>query len=95
VRDEDLVRSVSQNPQSANLSDRQRALMDFAIRLTGTPQAVEGADIERLRQQGFGDRAIHDLAAIIAYFNLVNRIASGLGVELESDLGTEGSKNGS
>jgi len=69
--------------------------VDFAIRLTATPQAVEETDIGRLREQGFGDRAIHDLVAIIAYFNLVNRIASGLGVDLEPYLRTEGSENGS
>jgi uncharacterized peroxidase-related enzyme len=94
VRDDDLVRSVSQDPGSAALNGRQRALVDFAIKLTESPHAVEEADIGRLREQGFADRAIHDVAAIIGYFNLVNRIASGLGVELESDLrGGEGQKH--
>jgi alkylhydroperoxidase family enzyme len=41
------------------------------------------ADIGRLRAAGFDDRAIHDLCAIVAYFAFVNRIADGLGVELE------------
>lgn len=43
-----------------------------------------GADISFLRTQGFDDRAIHDICAITAYYAFVNRIADGLGVELES-----------
>ena len=45
-------------------------------------EITEG-DITRLRAVGFENRAIHDLCAIVAYFNFVNRIAIGLGVELE------------
>lgn len=41
------------------------------------------ADIEDLRAEGLSDAAIHDGAAIVAYFNFVNRLALGLGVELE------------
>ncbi len=44
---------------------------------------MEAADVERLRQAGFDDRAIHDACAIISYFAFVNRIADGLGVEME------------
>lgn len=40
-------------------------------------------DVEALRQHGFDDRAIHDLCAVVAYFAFVNRIADGLGVDLE------------
>ena len=43
-----------------------------------------GVDISFLRTQGFDDRAIHDICAITAYYAFVNRIADGLGVELES-----------
>ena len=43
-------------------------------------------DVEALRRYGFDDRASHDACAIVAYFNFVNRIADGLGVELEAHL---------
>jgi uncharacterized peroxidase-related enzyme len=76
------------------MSERQRTLVDLAVKLTETPHAVEERDISRLKKQGFGDGAIHDLATIIAYFNFVNRTASGLGVELEPDARTEGRKSG-
>ena len=58
-------------------------MLAYASKLTRTPYAIEPADLERLRQRGFNDRAIHDICAITAYFAFVNRIADGLGVELE------------
>ncbi len=86
--DDDLVSSVSKDPRSSAVSERQRVLLDFAIKLTQRPQAIEEADIRPLCAHGFSDQAIHDAAAIIAYFNFVNRIASGLGVGLEGELRT-------
>ena len=60
-----------------------RALIEYADRLTLTPSAIVASDVERLRAAGFDDRAIHDACAIVAYFAFVNRIADGLGVEIE------------
>lgn len=51
-----------------------------------TPAAISSDDVQRLRAVGFDDRAIHDACAIVAYFAFVNRIADGLGVELEDRL---------
>ena len=62
-------------------------MLDYALKLTVRPQAMEAADVERLRRQGFDDRAIHDICSVTAYFAFVNRIADGLGVELEPDSG--------
>ncbi len=59
--------------------------MDYAIKLTIQPGQVSEEDVASLRETGFSDRAIHDAAAITAYFNFVNRMASGLGVELEQE----------
>jgi uncharacterized peroxidase-related enzyme len=60
------------------------ALCRYAVRLTRSPSSVERADLEPLRAHGLDDRAIVDLNQVVAYFNYVNRIAAGLGVELES-----------
>ena len=62
---------------------RERALISYAETLTRTPAAVTNADINALRDAGFDDRGIHDACAIVAYFAFVNRIADGLGVEIE------------
>lgn len=68
----------------APISEGERALLDFAAKLTREPWACAEADIARLRQAGWSDRAILDLNLVVAYFAFVNRIAEGLGVELEN-----------
>lgn len=60
------------------------AILEYARKLTLDPATVTAADLEPIRRAGYDDRAIHDLCSIVAYFNFVNRIADGLGVELES-----------
>ncbi len=59
------------------------ALLAYADALTRDPSSVSTADIEKLRTAGWDARAIHDACTIIAYYAFVNRIANGLGVELE------------
>jgi alkylhydroperoxidase family enzyme len=58
-------------------------MVAWAIKLTLSPEAMTAADLEPLREAGLDDEAVHDLAAIVAYFNFVNRMALGLGVQLE------------
>lgn len=60
------------------------------MKLTVAPASVTDADIRRLREAEFDDRAIHDICAITGYFAFVNRIADGLGVELEPRWGEGG-----
>ena len=78
-----MLAALERDPASAPLALRSRALVDYALKLTRTPHAVTEADIATLREAGVPDAAIHDAAAIVAYFNFVNRMASGLNVELE------------
>ncbi len=58
-------------------------MLEYVEKLTRHPGRITAADAETLRSAGFDDRGIHDICAIAAYFNFVNRIADGLGVELE------------
>ncbi len=58
-------------------------MLDYAVKLTHTPSEITIDDVALLREEGFDDRAIHDICAITAYYAFVNRIADGLGVELE------------
>lgn len=69
------------------LSAADRAMLDYAVQLTTKPNTITAADAARLRAAGFDDRAIHDICAIAAYYAFVNRIAEGLGVELEPRFG--------
>ncbi len=58
-------------------------MLEYAVRLTREPHAVTEADIGRLRSIGLDDGEILDVCQVAAYYNFVNRMASGLGVELE------------
>ena len=72
-------------PLEAELSETDRALISYAIQLTHQPASVDRETVDNLKRVGLTDRAIHDACHVIAYFNYVNRIADGLGVELEED----------
>jgi uncharacterized peroxidase-related enzyme len=64
------------NYRAARLSKRQRAMLDFAVKLTAEPWQVEEGDREYLRRVGFSDRDIWDISAVAGFFNMSNRIAS-------------------
>jgi uncharacterized peroxidase-related enzyme len=64
------------NYRAAPLSPRHRAMLDFAVKLTAEPWAVEDEDRTRLRAAGFSDRDIWDISAVAAFFNMSNRVAS-------------------
>ena len=59
-------------------------MLGYAAKLTRTPGEMERADVDALRAHGFDDLAIHDICLVTGYFAFVNRIADGLGVELET-----------
>ena len=84
---EALVTALASDHATAAIDERDRALLDYAARLTRTPGEMAAADVDALRARGFDDRAIHDICAITAYYAFVNRIADGLGVELEDEKG--------
>jgi uncharacterized peroxidase-related enzyme len=67
---------IAMNYRAARLGARHRSMLDFAVKLSETPYAVEEADREALRAAGFGDRDIWDIAAVAAFFAMSNRMAS-------------------
>jgi uncharacterized peroxidase-related enzyme len=67
---------IATNYRSARLPERQRAMLDFAWKLTVEPWAVDEADRARLRELGFSDRDIWDISAVAGFFNMTNRLAS-------------------
>ncbi len=83
LRDDDLLEWIESDWRSAPLEPRRRAMLAYAEKLTRSPGAVTRADVEALREVGFGDRDVLEIAEVTAYYAYVNRIAEGLGVELE------------
>jgi uncharacterized peroxidase-related enzyme len=67
---------MAMNFRAARLSKRERAMLDFAVKLTAESWMIEEADREDLRRAGFTDRDIWDIAAVAAFFNMTNRVAS-------------------
>jgi uncharacterized peroxidase-related enzyme len=66
------------NYRAAKLPRRQRAMLDFAHRMTVEPDAVGEADRAALRKAGFKDRDIWDIAAVASFFNMTNRMATAI-----------------
>lgn len=82
--DEALAEAVASGRIEA-LDGRLRALIGYAVKLTRFPEAMVERDVALLREAGLDDRAVVDANQVVAYFNYVNRVADGLGVELERD----------
>ena len=77
------MKAIVSGYAAAPISEPERALLDYAVKLTREPSDCSEGDIAALRQTGWSDSAILDLNLVVAYFNFVNRIAEGLGVQLE------------
>jgi uncharacterized peroxidase-related enzyme len=67
---------MAMNYRAARLGRRQRVMLDFAVKLTAEPWAIEEDDRKALRDAGFSDRDIWDIAAVASFFNMSNRVAS-------------------
>ncbi len=77
------MHAVARAWRGADLEPRDRALCEFAAKLTHEQHAMAPADVDRLRAHAFEDGAIHDAVQVIGYFNYITRVADGLGVEPE------------
>ncbi len=85
TKDDELLAQLKEDHTRASLAPADRAMLDYAVKLTLTPAAATRSDVQTLRRAGFDDRAILDIAQITAYFAFVNRTADGLGVSVEED----------
>lgn len=71
-----LADQLATNPNAADLTDRHRAMVDFAVQLTEEPATVTEATLSNLRDAGLTDEEIWDVGSVVAFFNLSNRMAS-------------------
>jgi uncharacterized peroxidase-related enzyme len=80
----ELVEAIKTDYRMAELKPRQRAMLDYADKLTRTPWQMTEVDLLPLREAGLDDRAILDVNQTAAYYAYVNRVADGLGVVLDA-----------
>jgi uncharacterized peroxidase-related enzyme len=74
-----LVEQLRTNYKYAELEPRERAMLDFAVKLTEQSSSCSEDDVEALREAGWSDEDIMDITQVAAMFNFTNRLASGLG----------------
>ena len=84
-KDDNKVEQLKMDFTKLDLSDTDRALCNMAWNLTLTPHANNKSTTSRLRKLGLNDRAILDATLVISYFNFVNRIVLGLGLEVNEE----------
>ena len=86
VKEDTLADQLKQNWKTAELDDYDRSLCQWAEKLTKSPDKMTQADVDLLKEKRFSQSAISDAAQVISYFNYINRIADGLGVDLEPEM---------
>ena len=71
--------------KSADISEIDQAILNYAAKLTKEPASITKRDVSdfRARHAELTDHMLHDIVQVVSYFNYVNRLADGLGVELE------------
>jgi len=84
-KDDKKIQRFIEDFQSVDLSEREQKIIRYIVKLTLTPYEIEKSDIDVLKNSGFSDEEILNINLIACYFNFVNRIVLGLGVEFSSD----------
>ncbi len=85
-----MVDRFADDWRTAGLDPATVALLEYTEKLTRTPHLCDESDTDALRAAGWDDRGIHDATQVCAYFNYINRIAEGLGVEPEDWIDSRG-----
>ena len=86
ARDAELAEQIKQDYRKSKLEGQHRALCAWAEKLTLTPAACTREDVEGLKEAGWSEEQIVSAAQIIGYFNHLNRLADGLGIDLEPEM---------
>ena len=84
-RDPVLGEAIVMNWRVADIQPRQRAMLEFAEKLTLASSKIEEVDRQVLRDAGYSDRDIWDIASVTGFFNMTNRVASATGMEPNLD----------
>ena len=90
--DQKLVDEIAENWKDSSLSEQQKAICYFAEKLTLSPGNINENDIKKVKKYGYSDKEISEIVQIISYFNYINRVADGLGLEPEEFIDSKGYK---
>ena len=86
VQNQTQTEALKRDWRAAGLDEPDHALCSWAEKLTRTPHSMCANDVRALETAGFSPDAINDAAQVVGYFNYINRIADGLGVDLEPEM---------
>jgi len=78
--DDELVKALQEDYRTAPISEPERVMLDYVVKLTRDATLISREEHERLRANGFNDRAILQITLIASWFNYINRVADALGV---------------
>lgn len=78
---------LQDNYRQAELDASTLAMLDFAVKMTKTPDRMSAVDVQNLRDAGFRDEDIVDIGQLAAYFNYSNRLMDSLGVKPDPGMG--------
>jgi uncharacterized peroxidase-related enzyme len=78
--DEGLVEALQKDYATAPITEPERAMLDYVVKLTRDATKISPEDHKRLRAVGFDDKAILQITLIASWFNYINRVADSLGV---------------
>jgi uncharacterized peroxidase-related enzyme len=81
--DKALVEALEKDYTTAPISEQDRVMLDYVVKVTKDATKVWKDDHEKLRAAGFDDRGILQITLIAAWFNYINRVADALGVGRE------------
>lgn len=81
--DDTLKNQLVTDYKTANITDQDKLILEYAERITRDAASIDETYVIKLCSSGFDDRMLHDIVQVTSYFNYVNRLADGLGVELE------------
>jgi len=80
--DYDLVMAIAKDYRQAKIDAKDQAMLAYAEKITVAPSEVDERDVERLKEAGWNDGEILDIASVTSYRNFITRIADALGVQL-------------
>jgi len=83
VESDEQRQAIQDDYRTAGLSAREVTLLDYAMKLTKDPRAIGRSDLDALRDAGYTDEQLVDAVQCIGYFNFINRVLDGLGVDPE------------